>query len=334
MNDKNFYKDTFSQIHSKKELTLEEYKKKKLKRKYRYRLTVAAASIGIILVTSSSVYASNLFGLKDMLLRNISTIDSDYEAVEDNSPDITSNPATSENSSEDNAAGESPSYPYELISLQGFADSNESKAVAEWTRFCENYDQDGSLLAQVGNGPTGLDSRYDLYLVYTQEMADKLEQIVKKYDLSLHSSITDITSNEELLQYAGSGNFLGTANTAYSTYMYEDGTFHFDGAAALDNGVNIDYQFMNCKKGSFTDTILNIGKIEDYKEWRYKTTNDITVDLAISPDKSLIIVDLGSSFITVNVLAGTESGFLSPEGKITAADLEAFTDSFDFSLMK
>jgi hypothetical protein len=344
MNDKDFYKATFSQVHTSKRFNIEDFKNRKRKRSRIHKILAAAAAVCLILITSSSVYASKMFGLRDMLIGNTNNSSANNNSNGDQGSGV--NADTSEHTSEtadtvtadlttpNNVSGQQEAPPAEMISLQGFADSNESKAVAEWTNFRDNYDQDGTLLDKVGNGPTGLDSRFDLYSVYTQEMADKLDEIVKKYNLTLHSSLTIIENTEELIQKAGTGDFLGSANTANSTYMYEDGTFHIDGSANLENGTAIDYQFMNCKKGTFTDTILNIGSIKNYKEWSYKTTSGITVILALSPKKSLIIADLGEAFITVNVLAGTDYGFLDEEGKIIASDLEALADSFDFTLIK
>lgn len=330
MNDKNFYKDTFSQIHSSQNLNMEDYKIMKTKRKHLRKIVIAAASVSIIAIASTSVYAANMFGLKDMIIGNNSSL-----KPEDNGNINDADPENTPDSSPDTSTTEAPQTAKEdYISLQGFSDSNESKASAEWLSFTQSYDQDGALLNEVGNGPTGLDSKYDLYLVYTQEMADRLEEILQKYDLRLHTSLSVLTDSEELIQKAGTGNFLGTANTAYSSYIYEDGTFHFDGEAALDNGLVISYQFENYKKGTFSDVFLNIGNIADYQEWNYKTASQQTVSLAISPGKSLIIADLGDSFITVNVLAGTERGFLDDDSKITASDLEALADSFDFTLVK
>lgn len=140
-------------------------------------------------------------------------------------------------------------------------------------------------------------------------------------------------SQEELTRKAGNGNFLGTANYTAGAYMYEDGTFHYDGTASFD-GLIIDYQFMNCKKGAFTDVILNIGNLGDYREWSYQTDSGITVRLAMSPYKSLVIADMEESFVTINVLAGTDYGFLDEAGKITAFDLELFANSFDYTLLK
>jgi hypothetical protein len=330
MNEKNFYKATFSQIHTSKNLNMEDYKRMKTKQKHLRKIVIAAASVCLIAIASTSVYAANMFGLKDMIIGNNSNLQPEDTGINKDS-DLQNTP----NSTQETGTLEEPQVTKEnYISLQGFSDSNESKASAEWLSFTQSYDQDGALLNKVGNGPTGLDSKYDLYLVYTQEMADKLEEILQKYDLRLHTSISVITDSAELIQKSATGNFLGTANTAYSSYMYEDGTFHFDGEAALNNGLVVSYQFEHYKKGTFSDVFLNIGNIADYQEWNYKTASQQTVSLAISPSKSLIIADLGDSFITVNVLAGTEHGFLDDDGKITASDLEALAGSFDFSLIK
>lgn len=324
MNEKDFYKATFSQIHSSNNINMEDYDIMKTKQKHIRKIVIAAASVCFIAIASTTVYATNIFGLKDMLIGDNSNLHSEDSGLKNpsNNTEGTGFSDGSQVSKED------------YISLQGFSDSNESKASAEWLSFTQSYDQDGALLNKVGNGPTGLDSKYDLYLVYTQDMADKMEEIIQKYDLRLHSSLSILTNSEELIQKAGTGNFLGTANTANSSYMYEDGTFHYDGEATLDNGLVVNYQFENYKKGTFSDVFLNIGSITDYKEWNYKTTSEQMVNLCISPSKALIIADLGDSFITVNVLAGTEHGFLDDDGKITSTDLEALANSFDFSLIK
>ena len=91
---------------------------------------------------------------------------------------------------------------------------------------------------------------------------------------------------------------------------------------------------MDCRKGSFSDVYLNIGDISTYKEWTYKTKCGVTVNLALSSGKALIVTDLGNAFVTVNVLAGTDSGFVEMTGPITRANLEALADSFDYTMLK
>ena len=77
----------------------------------------------------------------------------------------------------------------DVISLSGYLDTPESKALAEWNAFTESYDADGSIIASIGNQPTGFEETYGLYLVYTQEMADKLEEILAKYNLRDRKSV-------------------------------------------------------------------------------------------------------------------------------------------------
>jgi len=273
------------------------------------RTVALAAGICLLLACSVTAFAANLFGLKDLILHEKNGV---APAVTTGSPapDPTAQPTT-------------------LISLQGFSDSDEYKAAMEWASFLATYDPDGSLLAKVGNGPTGLPDKYSQYLVYTQDMADKLDEITAKYDLKLHASLTVFDTKAEFYAQAGLGDFLGPRNTMCSPYMYDDGTFHIDGTSAFPDGRSFDYQIMDCKKGSFTDTLLNIGNADDYTEWTYQTDSGVTVCLAASPDKCLIFADLKNSFVTVNVLAGTAEG----SGSVTPESLQELADSFDFSML-
>jgi len=300
------YKATFSQVHTDVTIRMEDYKKMKRSNYVFKKFVIAAAVLCLFLASTITAYAMNLFGLKDMILGN-------------NSEVIITTPA------EDGTTAET-TIPSATISVQGYADSNEYKAMSEWSTFLDGYDQDGALLNEVGNGPTGLDEKYNLYMVYTQEMADKLEEITAKYELELHTSMQVYSSREELFQMAGTGDFLETIHEV-GGYIYEDGTFHYDGEANLSDGKTINYQFGNYKKGSFTDVTLNIGDTEDYDEWTYETAGGITVTIASSPYKSLLTADLENSFVNINILPELSSG------EITADDLEAFADSIDFSML-
>ena len=73
-----------------------------------------------------------------------------------------------------------------MISLQGFSDTPEFLAAKEWSDFEDSYDKDGKILDKVGNKATKWDDKYGAYCVYSQEMADKIDEIVSKYKLTLH----------------------------------------------------------------------------------------------------------------------------------------------------
>lgn len=316
MDKLDLYKATFSQVHTTARIELEDVQTVNRPHRIKKGLVALAATVCLILACSATAYAMNLFGLKDLVLNK-------------DASDVTSQAPNEENN--DNS-GTSKSE--QMISLQGYPESKEYKACKEWSTFRNSYDQDGALLKQVGNNPTPFDQKYGLYNVYTQEMANKLDEITTKYGLALYSTIEAISSKEELFSKAGTGDFLGTKNKNIDAFIYDDGSFHIDGDAVLSNGIEIPYQFMSYKKGTFSDVLLNIGNIDNYDEWAYKTASGVTVSLAIGPEKSVVILETGKSFVTINVLAGTETGFLDQTGKITSSDLEAFSDSFDFTALK
>lgn len=309
MNNKEFYQATFSQVYSHKTVRWEDFERMK-KRKNLRRLFAVAAAAALMAALTGLAVAQDWFGLRELLLPQQNQVN----VVEDGI-------ATDETTLVD------------VISLSGYLDTPESKALAEWNAFTESYDADGSIIASIGNQPTGFEETYGLYLVYTQEMADKLEEILAKYNLRLHTELQVIPP--ELWTDAVGAAFLAENHTVYSGYIYEDGTFQYDGAAQIPGYGKIDYQFRRAVRGSFNDVILNVQDLAEFQEWKYLTACGVTVNLALSDGKALILVDLGDSFITVNVLAGTET---SPEdvfssGSITGADLEALADSINFTAL-
>lgn len=273
-------------------------------------IAAVTAALGI------TALAARWYGIRDLVFK-----DSGNEAAITENSDI-SDSATDVEASTDGYVKEKA----DLIVLQGYPDSNEYKASVEWNLFRAGYDTDGKLLSEVGNGSNEYTEKYLLYLVYTKEMAEKLEEIVAKYQLKLHESITVVSSGEELIKEANVGQFIKDANTVLSGYVYNDGTFHFDGEALLKNGRKIDYQFGNYVKGTFSDTYLNIGDASSYAEWEYKTGSGQKVSLALGDTKALVIADLKNSYVVINVLSGNSM--------ITVDDLQEFADCFDFSQIK
>lgn len=219
----------------------------------------------------------------------------------------------------------------EFISLQGLQDSPEYQATKEWQDFLYSYDTDGAILAEIGNQPTGFENVSLFYQVYTQEMYDKLVEIADKYELMLHSELC-IVSEEELNCRVG-GSFVGEEISQSWGYIYENGTFQFEGEALLDGKI-VHMQFRRSVKGTLDEPVLNIGSTDEYQEMQYETRCGEEVLLALGADHSLIYVDYEECFILMNVLAGTEEGFLDDkEGAITMEDLKRMADGIDFSML-
>ncbi len=282
------YKKMFSQLHTSVIVDLEDYEMKLKKSKRIKFIRMGAIAACLLAVMSTLAIAAHYLGLRDLVL-----------------PDGVQSQSET------------------LLSLQGFDNSPEYKAAAEWNTFTASYDTDGTKLAQVGNGPTGLDEIYSPYLVYTQEMAEKLDEITQKFGLKLHQQMIELPDSAALTEFTG-GTFLGADNEMYYGYGYAEGSFQFDGEW---HGTKVsDYQVRRSMKGYFDDVTLNIGDASAYHEWTYKTKKGTEVLLALSGQKALILAERPESFVVVNVLTGSDS--------LTCADMESMADSFDFNSIK
>lgn len=302
--------EAFSYIDDKYlDLALSEMHKKK---RTWLRYGAIAACLCLIFLFPVGAVAGNWFGLRNLLLPDSSTEEPQKSEEQNNEVQ----------SSEETEIEEAKA---DRISLAGYIDSPEMQAQMEWQAFLDGYDTDGAIISEIGNSSLDLDSRYSLYYVYTQEMGDTLDEIVQKYHLKLHTDIDSISPQE--LVYRLGKDFMTENCTKYWSYIYEDGSFAFDGDMTLDNGEVISYQFKRVVKGTFDEVILNIGDAADYKECPYMTAGGEEVMLAFGADKSLIYVDFEDCFITINVLCGNENG-------MTEENLKQLAEAVDFTMLK
>lgn len=212
-----------------------------------------------------------------------------------------------------------------MIGLSGYQDSPEAQALAEWQAFLAAYDPDHAILEGIGNGPTEIDeTRYGLYYVYTQDMADHLEEIIQRYGLKLHTDI-NVVSQEELAFRVG-GEFMQEPLRRAWAYIYEDGTFSFDGDIELQDHGTVDFQFGRTVKGTLNETMLHIGDVSDYQEFGYVTSGGEMVMCALGTDKALIFMDSESCFILMNIMGGSNCG-------VTESVLKDMADAVDFALL-
>ena len=314
MSNREFYQETFSQVRGTGEIRWEDYEMRRRGKSLKWFVTLAA-SVALLAALSALAVAANFFGLRDVLLPEKGSV----------------------NVTDERGVVVPGEYEYkDFVSLSGWADTPESRALAEWQAFLEGYDQDGAIISEIGNSPTGFEERYGHYLVYTQEMADKLEEIVAKYELKLHEWM-EVVLPETWPQAVGG--FFRENVVPYSGYIYENGTFRFDGDAELGAGElkgygPIEYQFSRSVKGTFDDVALNIGDLGGFEEWGYRAADGTSVTLGLGErNRSLILADLGDSFVLVNVLTGREGDDTFSSGPIGREELEELADSFFYSAL-
>lgn len=319
MDNRQYYCETFSQVRFSGKLDIEQMEQRR-RRMPVSRMLILAAVLSLTAAFGITAGAAGVLRLQSFVLHDVSTASS--AAVSFPGDIVETHPT--ESNIPDTPKG------MDTISLSGFAGSQEKQAVVEWQAFLDSYDPDYAILSAIGNASTGLEEKYGLYSVYTQEMADRLEEIVSRYGLKLHKELTEVPGTWEL---AAGGTFLTEAIQGFYGYMYEDGTFHFDGAWETGSGRTVSLQFGRWVKGSFHDVVLNIGNAEEYREWIYITACGVPVTLAVGSSKSLILTETEDAIITVNVLEGTERDYIGKTGGMTKELLETLADSIDFTVL-
>ena len=224
--------------------------------------------------------------------------------------------------------GEEYTFPErEFISLQGYADSPEFQATGEWLEFEDGYDRDFSIVTAFDEEVkrTGVDpfeEKYGAYLIYSQEMADKVDEITAKYNLQLHKNLSDCDTDIVREKF---GNVF-SEEVFGAGYMYDDGTFQLDCTYK-----NIEFQIRRCMRGYFDTVYLNVGNIDNYEQWTYVTKDGYTVYLGIRSDGHAVIsIDLEDSFVSMSIMPWD-----SDLNQVihTREELEDLVDQINFSLL-
>ncbi|MDE7284529.1 MAG: RNA polymerase sigma factor [Lachnospiraceae bacterium] len=281
---------------------------------------LAAVLAGSLLVTTVA-YAVRTYRLHDLSMGKEDVLDlSEPERI-----------------SEESAIEDIPLIEVDIISLGGIAGSPEYEACSEWREFLNGYDTDGAILSKIGNGFAGLGEEYELvYGCYSEEMADKVDEICEKYGLDKLKGFYWAEDYDDLCSRAEIGNLCGGIPenvkwTFYGGYLYDDGTFHMEGMVIhKDREICVtDYQLMRTMKGSFNPVTLNVWDMEDYIERNYVTKTGESVLLANSSKKALIIAEREKSYIVVNILGD----FASDTFDVSDEMLEGLADAFDFSVV-
>ena len=216
----------------------------------------------------------------------------------------------------------------EMISVQGYADSPEYQAAAEWMVFFDNYDRDGKILdaydAECKRTHVDPFAEYNCYLVWSQEMVDKIDEITSKYNLEIHRNQVDC--REDVFKEKFGDVFSGEFECG--GYSYDDGSFELD---ALLNGIN--FQIGRCMRGYFDAGYINIGNKANYEEYEYKTKSGITVTIASGKDshgldKWIVTANLEKSFVTLNIMP---YDYDLNEKEYSREDIQDLVDHIDFS---
>lgn len=182
----------------------------------------AAVLAGSLLVTTA-VYAVRYYRLHDLSVGKEEVLDL----------------SGSEERGDEIALEEIPVREADIITLGGVAESPEYRACSEWREFLKEYDSDGAILSQIGNEIAELEEEYRLvYGCYSQEMADKVNELCAKYCLFRLKGFYLAENYDDLCRRAGIGAVCSSTSgnvrwDFYNGYLYDDGTFCMEGRVEI-----------------------------------------------------------------------------------------------------
>lgn len=233
--------------------------------------------------------------------------------------------------------------PITQLSLQGA----NMEALAEWVAFTNTYDPDLTIANQAdqaareesADSPWNFPDNYHLtYDCYSQEMMDRLDEIVKKYGLKLLSEYVNFNwwESQALLDSLSIDGLLYDDSGAeyWDGYLYLQGTFdlniqlslNMDGWSWKQEMVSYRYSL----KDYFDPVTGSMLESHDYQQWDYTRQDGKTVLLVLNTGTARIYADLPEAFISI---------YLDPviwvDGKevpMTKEALEQFAELFDLDV--
>ena len=221
------------------------------------------------------------------------------------------------------------------MSLNGFSDSPEYRAYQEWNDWNDAWwEENPDPWAALGEDDSYFETPENFAYFYNAsfpEQAEKLEEILDKYDLTPHTAMCGIESEEDLCAILGIGDLYSEEIPAVSGYMYDDGSFKTE-TLWPDEEPYRDMTVFFGVKGSFT--MISGFMPADYEEWAYTAADGTEVLLALghadgTPGDPQTPQDRGV------VLAELEGGYVYAgfSGIADRAELEHWADCIGFAAL-
>ena len=216
---------------------------------------------------------------------------------------------------------------YDLMELDQF------RAGQEWYDYLQE------------NGDTAADD--GSYIVYpysvwgceNQEMAAKLDALCQTYSLTFRDQEERMTDSLEFLfEEVGVENLLKksagqeTGNCAY----WDDGEFYFASTVKLEADAGwiypIRYVFHRTYPNVFLYEFVEVAAAGISDCWKYTNADGTELVLAIGEEAAFIYVNVNENAFYVEVQNPRVGDVQSGEQKISREAMEAFAETFDFSL--
>ncbi len=219
--------------------------------------------------------------------------------------------------------------PSGILAMNGYKDSPEALAAAEWMEVQAGYVPDDN--ADTHDWPDNFGENAavaGIYGAFNQTMLDELFAIRDKYDLKLHTELKGPRTKDLFYKATGLTSFLDEEkeNINWSAkYIFEDGSFRLEGSADLD-GKTVPFGFSRNRSGTLALGYFFIWGADDYEEWQYNvggTTLNLALQQTEETSKGFAFAEQGDWFFTLD--CGTYR-----EDPVAREDLETLASLFDY----
>jgi len=236
----------------------------------------------------------------------------------------------------------------QVLTLSGLEGSPSHMAAQEWFDFLESCGGEDSIrekTLEAGSFPE-FAPQYDAYLLYTQQMADKLDELCEKYGLKLAGEQLDLRSTQELMRCVGIDHVM--MPQTYFTGLVTNGTGYSGGNFDLSIHLNmlpgegawphnIFVHFIYSRKDCLSTDFWYLDTEKEWKQWSYATASGQSVLILRAPGESdaYLIRDCGDAIMAAVFEPGynplTDDPDFEPEW-MTDRQVEQVADAIDFSI--
>lgn len=228
----------------------------------------------------------------------------------------------------------------DVLSLSGYVDSPQYRAMQEWMDFENSYDRDRDLLKQADADGYMAPPDYDSYPCYTNEMCAKIDELCDKYGLSLAGPTYFPATTDEVLDAVAVSSIenpaLGGMVHPNTGRFYRSGSFRLDGSlehrfASRDNVDTVNFVYMCSKKNVFFTTSITTDDIATFDSWEYTAWDGTKLLLAQNKERGLIFAETEDCFTSI-VLYFSLNETLEVNNPGLRKDMEEIADSFAYAL--
>ena len=198
----------------------------------------------------------------------------------------------------------------QVLTLAGLSNTPAAKAAREWYEFTDNYDPDLEIKKSVWGNIPDFGDKYYGYDLYTQEMKDKLDEILDKYDLKLRGKLIEFETPKRMLQAMDIESLLNPDTGAkldieFPYRYYENGVMYLNAVLTLpgENGDETVRVFLNyLPKDCFIPDTAVLTEAQ-WEEWNYTTAggDDVLILRAEESSSAWLLCDTGSSTTSISV---------------------------------